>query len=278
VLSVTFHGVRGGTPQCSDAVRRYGGNTACVVLESPHQPPIVLDAGTGLSAWAREAAGDGPLRATVLVSHLHLDHVHGLAVLAGLGDAVVGLDLFGPSPDEGRLGDVLARALSPPLFPAAGRALEQMTVHELCDEELTVGEARVTARSVPHEGPTNGYRVDWGGASVAYVSDHLAPDDGCSVAEAVLELADGVDLLIHDAHHAPGEAHAWRRGHSPADYAVVVAREAGARRVALFHHAPGRSDEEVDGLLEHARRLGARLGVDEVMAAAEGLTVCFGGE
>jgi hypothetical protein len=52
-----------------------------------------------------------------------------------------------------------------------------------------------------------------------------------------------------------------------------VAREAGARRLALFHHDPSHDDDQIDRLLVQARRTADRLGVDEVLAAAEGLTV-----
>jgi ribonuclease BN (tRNA processing enzyme) len=134
----------------------------------------------------------------------------------------------------------------------------------------------VTARPVPHVGPTNGYRVAWEGVTVAYISDHQAPDRPDAVAEAVLELADGVDLLIHDAQFTAEE---WRQkphwGHCPVDYAVLVAREAGARRLALFHHDPGHGDEQIDRLTVQAQRAAERMGVDEVIAAAEGLTVSF---
>ena len=65
--------------------------------------------------------------------------------------------------------------------------------HDVNDDEVKVGRARVVARLVPHLGPTNGYRVDWDGFSVAYISDHQAPRDLDSVPDSVLALADGVE-------------------------------------------------------------------------------------
>ena len=125
--------------------------------------------------------------------------------------------------------------------------------------------------------PTNGYRVEWDGISVAYMSDHGPPTDLAGVPEPVLELAAGVDLLIHDAQHSDAEWPAKAGdGHSPVAYAVQVAREAGARRLALFHHHPDRDDDALDRVLDVARRTGERLGVDEVVAAADGLVVRLG--
>ncbi|HEX2738357.1 MAG TPA: hypothetical protein VHP57_09505, partial [Acidimicrobiia bacterium] len=93
----------------------------------------------------------------------------------------------------------------------------------------------------------------------------------------VLDLCDGVDLLIHDAQHTCNEYETQRHfGHSTVDYAVHVARESGAQRLALFHHCPSHSDNDVDRLLLHADDLGARRGVPEVIAAAEGLQLPLG--
>jgi ribonuclease BN (tRNA processing enzyme) len=94
------------------------------------------------------------------------------------------------------------------------------------------------------------------------------------VDEAVLELCAGVDLLIHDAQYTEDEFSAkadW--GHCTVDYAVNVAVQAGARRLALFHHDPLHQDSLLDEFGDHAARTGARLGLDEVLVAAEGMKV-----
>jgi ribonuclease BN (tRNA processing enzyme) len=89
----------------------------------------------------------------------------------------------------------------------------------------------------------------------------------------VQELCAGVDLLIHDAQYTPAEFAAkstW--GHCTVEYAVWLAAQVGARRLALFHHDPDRDDELLDRLAEDARVCGMSMGVD-VFAAAEGLSV-----
>lgn len=279
MLEVTFHGVRGSTPTPGDATRRYGGNTACVVLNASGATaapdPIVFDLGTGFRSWGETLGDNGPVRANVLLTHLHFDHVQGLPFFEPVDREGSRLDVFGPQPENGRLGDAFGALVCPPYFPVRTSELGgEIRFHDVEDERLTLGDATVTVRSVPHFGRTNGYRVDWQGVSVAYVSDHQAPPGLDRVPEALVELAEGVDLLIHDAQFTMAE---WRQkadwGHSTVDYAVLVAREAGARRVALFHHDPGHDDDHIDRLLVQARRTADRLGVDEVLAAAEGLTV-----
>jgi len=271
--------VRGSTPCSCDANRRYGGNTACVALEVPGEEPIVLDLGTGLRFWGETQPDDGTFRATALVTHIHWDHVQGLPFFVPALKPGARLDIYGP-PDEGlSLEAAFDEFMRPPFFPVRVRdLLGEIVFHDLVDADIPIGNAKVRARSVPHTGSTNGYRVEWGGASVAYISDHQSPavdgHEGDTIAESVLELCDGVDVLIHDAQYWASEWTAKRDwGHCTADYAARVARESGARRLVLFHHDPGHDDAEVDRMLQHVQ---ADAGVDEVIAAAEGLTISLG--
>jgi ribonuclease BN (tRNA processing enzyme) len=177
------------------------------------------------------------------------------------------------------LSDAFGEFMTPPYFPIRiDDLIGNVSFREVHNERLTVGEAVVTVRPVPHVGATNGYRVDWAGASVAYVSDHQQPrDDRSFVDEAVLELCDGVDLLIHDAQYTDDEfadrAH-W--GHCTIDYAIEVARQAKVRALALFHHDPSHHDDFLDGVAADASRRSVELGLGAVFTAYEGLRVTLG--
>jgi ribonuclease BN (tRNA processing enzyme) len=134
----------------------------------------------------------------------------------------------------------------------------------------------VRTRWVRHTDPTIGFRVEIEGVSVAYLSDHgpgTVPDDPDDyIPQDVLDLCDGVDLLIHDAQHTTDEYEIKRSwGHCTINYAIHVAREAGARQLALFHHCPSHGDDKVDEILRDARDLVARVGGPDVFAAADGM-------
>jgi phosphoribosyl 1,2-cyclic phosphodiesterase len=279
LLTVTFFGVRGSTPCPCDANRRYGGNTACVALEAPGADPIVLDLGTGLRFWGETLAQDGTFRGAALVTHLHWDHVQGLPFFVPILRPGACFDIYGPPHDELDLESAFEGFMRPPYFPVRYTELHgEIHFHTVSDTDIAVGDAKVRVRCVPHVGRTNGYRIDLGGAVVAYISDHQQPRDGSmSIAPEVLELCDGADLLIHDAQYTPTEFAAktdW--GHCTAEYAVTVAREAGVRRLALFHHDPSHGDDAVDRMLDGARTLANGCGPDEVIAAHEGLTISLG--
>ena len=282
-LEVSFYGVRGSTPCPCDDNRRYGGNTSCVVLDVPGGEPILFDLGTGLRFYGLDSEGraadcpgtaDGrPFRGTALVSHLHWDHVQGLPFFGPLHCDDTRLDVYGPADPGTTLVESFDAFMNPPFFPICFRGLPgAIAFHDVAEESWMVGPARVTARSVPHVGRTFGYRVDWEGRSVAYVSDHQQPvEDPRRVAESVLELADGVDVLIHDAQFTPEEfterSH-W--GHCTVDYALEVAHQAAVGELVLFHHDPAHGDDEVDQLLAAAEARAGALDVGRVTAAAEG--------
>jgi phosphoribosyl 1,2-cyclic phosphodiesterase len=274
-MNITFYGVRGSCPAPGAAYLRYGGNTACVVLRADDEQPIVLDLGTGVRSFGLTQPGDGTFRGTALLTHLHWDHVQGLPFFAPVHAPGARLDIYGPAQGGRSLAEVFAEWMRPPFFPIGYHELGGTIVfHDVDDDDFAVGNAKVRVRAVPHGGATVGYRVEWHGASLAYISDHQAPADMDTVAESVLELCDGVDLVVHDGQYTPAEFAAkatW--GHSTAAYAVTVAQRAGARALALFHHDPEHGDDALDRLVADAAAASSAAGGPEVLGAAEGLTL-----
>ncbi len=276
-VGVTFHGVRGSTPCDCDDIARYGGNTSCVAVAVPGHDPILFDMGTGMRYFGLQQPLDGSFRCQVLLSHLHWDHTQGLPFFTPILCAASHLDIYGPAQDDGRtVGEVLYDTIKPPLFPISLAEFPgRLTFHDVSDTDFMLpGGVAVKARLIPHVGRTCGYRVTWNDTSVTYMSDHQMPYDGSmSASDSAIELAQGVDLLIHDSQYTAKEfVHKSTWGHCTAEYAVWLAAEAGAKKLALFHHDPTRCDDAVDKICRAAQALGERKGVD-VVAAAEGLTL-----
>jgi phosphoribosyl 1,2-cyclic phosphodiesterase len=248
-----------------------------VAIEAPGMDPIVLDLGTGLRFWGETLPADGSFRGLALVTHLHWDHVQGLPFFVPINQPGARLDVYAPHQEGATVAETFNDFMRPPYFPVRATDLfGEIGFHGARNVDLTWGPATVRVRDVPHVGPTNGYRIEVGGLAIAYVSDHQQPVDHDGIADSVLELCDGVDLLIHDAQYEPAEFRQksnW--GHCTVGYAVRVAAESGARRLALFHHDPAHDDADVDRLLLAARAMGAELGVSEVIAAAEGTTIAL---
>ena len=279
-FAVTFHGVRGSTPCHAPELVRYGGNTSCVSLDIDGADPILFDLGTGLRYFGNSLEPGASFVGSCLLSHLHWDHIQGLPFFAPLLREGSKIAMYGPEQEgEATLASVFADTICPPLFPVELAMLPGEVDFIDCWESSfqlngTGANVDVLSRPIPHVGNTLGYRVTAHGRSVAYLSDHQMPIDGMSaVSPGARELCAGADLVIHDAQYTPAEF-ALRRdwGHCTIEYAVWVAADAGAKRLALFHHDPAHDDDMLDRLTKEAVECGRELGV-EVFAAREGQTV-----
>lgn len=280
-MELYFCGVRGSTPAPGQAFVRYGGHTSCVALAHDGTAPnLVLDGGTGLANLDR-VLGCAPYDGTILLGHLHWDHTHGLPFFAAGARPGHRVRILMPG-QRAAAEEVLARAFSPPHFPVRPGALGQgWTFGSVEEGEHLLEGFTVLAREIPHKGGrTFGFRVSDGTGSIAYFSDHHPLAHGCGPAglgelhSAAVELAADVDLLIHDAQFTADELPSLGYlGHSCGEYAIDLAKTARARRVCLFHHAPQRTDNELDELVGRFAQAPV-----PVIAAADGLTVTVHGQ
>ena len=74
-MKVTFYGTRGSIPTPGETTVKYGGNTACVLIEADNKK-LIFDAGTGIKKLGEELASNNePI--TIILSHNHWDHIQG---------------------------------------------------------------------------------------------------------------------------------------------------------------------------------------------------------
>jgi phosphoribosyl 1,2-cyclic phosphodiesterase len=262
-VRLAFCGTRGSTTAPGAEFIRYGGHTSCVALshDGDAGPALILDAGTGLRE-VTPLLGGRPFAGTIVLSHLHWDHVHGLPFFRGGDTEGATVDLLLPDQEDGAGAEaVLERGMSPPHFPIRPNELRgDWRFGTVAPGSFEAAGFRIEAREVPHKGGrTFGYRVSDGQSALAYIPDHCptllgpGPDGLGAYHEAAVQLVRDADVLIHDASLVAGELAAQAAfGHAAAEYAVGLAKAAGARQVVLFHHRPDRTDDELD---EIGRRL-----------------------
>jgi ribonuclease BN (tRNA processing enzyme) len=217
-------------------------------------PSLVLDAGTGLARLGRLLEGQA-FSGSILLGHLHLDHVYGLPFFRAGDHEDARADLYIPA--QGDPHEVLGRTFSPPSFPIDVTGLRgAWSFNELEAGPHELEGFSVLALDIPHKGGRSfGFRVSDGTASIAYLSDHSptslgdGPDGLGEYHDAAIALAEGVDLLIHDAQYTPAEFVERRDwGHCSLEYPIRLGEVAGAQRVVLFHHDPGHTDDDLDTL------------------------------
>jgi ribonuclease BN (tRNA processing enzyme) len=216
-----------------------------------------LDAGTGIRRLP-ELMNGGAFSGSLLLSHLHWDHVHGLPFCTATDQDDARTSLF--IPDQGDGSDplsLLARGMSPPHFPVRPEELRgEWSFRAMTPSEYELEGFRVRVEEVPHKGGrTFGFRVSDDSSTLTYIPDHCptalgeGPDGLGEYHPAALSLCDGSDVLIHDAQLVREELAAEGYfGHAAAEYAVQLAERSGVPRIALFHHKPDRTDDELDAI------------------------------
>ena len=261
-VRVTFLGVRGSTPAPGEEFLRYGGHTSCVALAHDGETPsLVLDAGTGIRRTSSLMNGE-PFLGSILLSHLHWDHVHGLPFCDATDRLDARVTLFVPDQLDGSDPlEMLSRGMSPPHFPVRADELRgDWSFVSLSSSVLEIEGFTVMVEEIPHKGGrTYGFRVSDATATVVYMPDHCpsalgpGPDGLGEYHEAALSLCEGADVLIHDAQLLAGGV--GRRG-------LLRPRRGGVRRrvgvvaptcpesIVLFHHKPDRVDDELDAVAD----------------------------
>jgi phosphoribosyl 1,2-cyclic phosphodiesterase len=271
-MKVKFWGVRGSIPVPGPHTARVGGNTPCVEVRTADREVIILDAGTGIRALGLDLIRnpDQRLLAVLLFSHTHWDHIQGLPFFSPARMRHNRMVIMGERRLGKRLERVLAGQMSDVYLPFTLEDLRaDLLIKEVHDgEQIVVGDrTTVLPRRIPHPGGAFGYRITSQSKVVVYVSDVNHPPQGLD--PRVVELAQGADLLIHDAQFTPAEKEersAW--GHSSWLEAVRVAQQANVWRLALFHHDPDHTDRDVEEIERQAQAV-----FDATFLAKEGLEV-----
>ena len=261
-MHVRVWGCRGSLATPGRETLRYGGNTSCVEVECDDGTRIILDAGTGIRELGRKLATNGPGTIHLCLTHLHLDHIEGMGFFAPIFNPDTSVHLWGPRSSVRSLDERLARYLSAPLFPVELSDLPAtFSFNDVEDEPWEIGGARLVASAVSHPGATVGYRIEADGRTLAYLPDH-EPAVGVDLEHLTsdwisgFELAEGADVLIHDAQYTDTEYldHVgW--GHSSVSHAVSFGKMTEVGRLIMFHHDPLHSDDDLDAHQARAHEL-----------------------
>lgn len=255
-VRVTVCGVRGSTPAPGAEYVRVGGHTSCIaVAHDGDAPTLVLDAGTGIRRVTKLLGGTA-FHGSILLGHLHWDHTEGLPFFRAADRSESVVDLYVPG--QGHVETTLARFMSPPHFPIGIHELRgTWRFFGLNPGEHEIEGFSVLALDIPHKGGrTFGYRIADGDAAITYMSDHCptalgpGPHGLGEYHHAALRLTRGSRLLLHDSQYLDEEVRERGNfGHSACGYAVGLAETANAARLLMFHHDPGRTDDEVDSIV-----------------------------
>lgn len=303
-FSVKFRGVRGSYPMCDKDFLRYGGNTSCVEVNAGGRL-IILDAGTGLINVGNELMSDyiksgvkpsdrTPVKATVLISHIHQDHLQGFTFFRPLHIPSSIINVYGNVNYSECLSDEIAQLLFGKSFPLdLGDIAGNLNIRDINETEgilLKKGEQPIIKRietdddlktddddilitsyrsyAHPQEGVLI-YKISYKGKTLVYATDKESYEGGD---KKLANFAYDCDLLIHDAQYTsedymdsfvPKQGY----GHSTFDMAIECKAQSNAKKLVFFHYDPTYDDNKLDAVKEQY------CNDDSVIMAQEGLQI-----
>jgi phosphoribosyl 1,2-cyclic phosphodiesterase len=303
-MQIRFWGVRGSIPCPGQNTVVYGGNTACIEIEmGAIGRRMVIDAGSGIrdlgNRMVTKDLPKGPLKADVFLSHTHWDHIMGFPFFTPIFIPGTVLNIYGPvTYEDETLGEVLNGQWTYRYFPIRQEELSsQITYYDLKETELDLGDGiKLITKYLNHPLLCLGYRFEYRGRVVVtaydtepfrnvFCTDPQDPNyDASMAAEGELVAAEenqrietfcqGADLLIHDAQYTEAEYNPGKLGwgHSSVEYAIALAQRAGVKQLALFHHDPMRTDDQLNEFSEQFCTA-EKTGSVNVFFAREGRTI-----
>jgi phosphoribosyl 1,2-cyclic phosphodiesterase len=276
-LKVRFWGVRGSISCPGAEYARYGGNTSCLEITAGGRR-MIFDAGTGIRTLGVELARQAPLDIDIYFTHTHLDHISGLTFFAPLFDRRSSVRMWaGHLEAPYTLKKVVGHLMQAPLYPVS-LDIFQATVEFRefrAGDTLSCGAVALNTAPLNHPNGATGYRIDYLGKSICYITDTEQREGG--IDRGIVDLCRGADVMIYDSSYTDEEYERYRGwGHSTWQEGVRIADAAGVGTLAIFHHDPSHDDAFMDNVARAAAaaRPGiAPSGLPRVLVAHEGLTL-----
>lgn len=302
-FNIKFRGVRGSYPVANKKFLNYGGNTSCVEVNVGGHL-IILDAGTGLIELGNELmmryiesgttiTERTPVQASILISHIHQDHIIGIPFFKPMHLASTRINLYGGVAQDEKLETELSRLLFTKTFPLdLGDIAAELKIHDLNETNYIIlrkGENPILTRvydfyssdikeddvviscykSFAH--PQNGvyiYKITYKGKSVVYATDKESYSGGD---KKLIKFARNCNILIHDAQYTTEDYLSLYTpkqgfGHSTYEMALDAKKQIGAEKLVFFHFDPAYDDDKLD-------EINKQYGSEDAILAKEGLEI-----
>ncbi len=303
-MRVKFWGVRGSIPCPGVNTVRYGGNTPCIELRFDDIGRlIIIDAGSGIRELGNFMMGHdlpgGAMKTEIFLSHTHWDHIMGFPFFTPIYIPGTKIKVYGPvSYEQDTLEKIVGGQLTYRYFPVRGAELgAEIRYLPLKEGRFDLGDGiTLITKYLNHPILCLGFRFEYKGKVFCTVYDTEPfrnifcsdPDDpsydeamageGEMVAREqnsmVEQFFSQADLLVHDCQYTEEEYNRDKAGwgHSTFEHVCPAANRAGVKQLALFHHDPMRTDDQLDELAG-IHCLPGKYGDSVIFPAREGMEI-----
>ena len=260
-IDMKFWGVRGTLPVSGNKSLKYGGNTSCVTLEFPRQQFFIFDCGSGIKTLGDSlmAQQRKSINAKIFISHPHWDHINAIPFFNPLYMQGNEFEVLGANQGDITMREMVSAQMQGVYFPITlSQFAARVYFHDLEEEELVVSGIDVKTKLLSHPGKCLGYRIDYNGRSICYITDNEMYVETSEFYDPhyekrLSEFVHGTDALITDTTYTDEEymtKEGW--GHSCISKVVHLADTAKVKTLFLFHHDPDQSDDDIDNKLNIA--------------------------
>jgi phosphoribosyl 1,2-cyclic phosphodiesterase len=256
-MEVSFWGVRGSLPCAGVDYNRYGGNTSCVLVMCG-EVPIILDSGTGIRSLGESLISKNLLNCHLLYSHVHWDHIMGFPFFSLLYSPKATVKIrCGNLLPKRNIKEILNLQMSTPNFPIGLNSLSASLEYidfEAGDSFNIHADISVMTTGLNHPDGATGYRINYRGKSVCYITDTEHTPDALDF--QLVKFLKGADLLIYDSTYTDSNFSQFKGwGHSTWQEGIRLSRAADIQRLAIFHHDPASTDTILDQISVESRAL-----------------------
>lgn len=277
-MIIRCYGARGSIPVSGKDYLTYGGNTTCMEIRTSDDKIIIIDAGTGIRELGNRLFTEGRNIHHLLFTHAHWDHLIGFPFFKPIYLERAKISMYGCPFAQKSVKQVISGTMQPPNFPVRYEDVHaHFTYYETCEKPFSIGSMDVEAILLSHPNRGIGYKFSEEGKTFVFLTDNELQftHPGGLKFDDYREFAKDADLLIHDAEFTEDEYKLTRTwGHSTYTDALRLALDANVSQFGLFHHNQGRSDTELDILVEHCNEIAASKNSSlKCFAVAQGMEI-----
>ncbi len=252
-----FWGVRGSVPVSGPATTIFGGNTPCVEMRCGDRV-LMFDSGSGAFAFGQYLLQTRIRQIDVLFTHCHYDHIEGAPFFAPVHEKDWQVrywsgHLYGKMTTR----EMMEKYMASPFFPVGPEVFNATTEFNDFKPETRIDfDDGIIIKTAPLNHPDGavGYRVDFDGYSICYITD-IEHTDG-PPPQNLCKLVQGADIMIYDASFCDSEFRKYKGwGHSTWQKGMELAEMCNVTQFVAFHHQPGHDDNT---LMELEKTIKAR--------------------